>query len=85
MLGISYTHRGMLGEGLFSQNVDWGYALSESLLDGRASRDINLQCYFLVLQVSIFLYFGRINDGFDRPDERCRGYSLYVRLAFGFV
>ena len=36
-------------------------------------------------QVSIFSYFGILNDGFDHPHERCRGYSLYVRPAFGLV
>ena len=43
MLGISSTRRGLLCEGLFSQNVDGRYALFESLLDDRASSDTNLQ------------------------------------------
>ena len=82
MLGISYTYRGLLCEGLSSQNVDRGYALFESLPYDIASRDTNLQFSFLVPEVSIFCYFGILNDGFDRPHERCRGYSLYVRLPF---
>ena len=85
MLGISYTCCGMLCEGLPSQNVDGGYDLLESLPDDRASCDTNLQFSFVVLQVSIFFYFGTLNDGFDRPHERCRGYSVYARLAFGLV
>ena len=82
MLGISYTRRGLLCEGLSSKNVDRGYAMCESLLDDRASHDANLQFSFVVPQVSICFYFGILNDGFDPPHERCQGYSLYVRLAF---
>ena len=85
MLGIFYTRRGMLCEGLSSQNVDGGYVLCESLQDGRASCDTNLQLSFVVPQVSIFFYFGILNDGFDHPHERCRGYIIYVRLAFVLV
>ena len=85
MLGISYTHRGLLCEGLYSQNFDGGCALFEFLLDDRASRDTNLQFSSVVPRVIIFFYFGILNDGFDRPHERCRGYSLCVRLAFVVV
>ena len=85
MLGISYTRHGLLCEGLSSQNVDGGCALFESLLDDRASRDTNIQFSFVVPQVRIFYYFVILHHGFDRPHERCQGYSLYVRLAFGLV
>ena len=85
MLGTSYIRRGLLCEGLSSQNIDGGYALFESLLDDIASCDTNLQFSFLVPQVSIFFYFGILNDGFDHLHEMCQGYSLYVRLAFGLV
>ena len=85
MLGISYTRRGLLCEGLSSQNIYEVYALSESLLDDRAYCDTNLQFSFVVLWVSIFLYFGILNDGFDCPHERCQGYSIYGRLAFVLV
>ena len=71
MLGISYTRRGLLCEGLSSQNFDGGYAMFDSLPDDRASRDTNIQFSFVVPQVSIFCYFGILNDGFDRPHERC--------------
>ena len=81
-LDISYTLRGLLCEGLSSKNVDGGYALFESLPDDRSSRDTNLQFSFVVPQVSMFCYFGILNDGFDRSDKRCRGYSPYVRLDF---
>ena len=85
MLGISYTRRGLLCEGLSSQNVEGEYALCESLQDDRASRDTNLQFSFMVLWVSISFYFGILNDDFCRPQERCRGYSLCVRLDFVVV
>ena len=85
MLGISYIRLGMLCEVLSSKNVDIGYDLFEYLWDDRASRDTNLQFSFIVPQVSIFFYFGILNDGFDRPHERYQGYSLYVRLSFGLV
>ena len=85
MLGISYTRRGMLCEGLSSKNVDRGYALFESFPDDRASRDTNLQFSFVVPQVIILCYFGIPNNGFDRPHKRCLEYSIYVRLAFGLV
>ena len=39
----------------------------------------------VVTQVSIFCYFGILDDGLYRPHERCRGYSLYVRLVFVVV
>ena len=55
------------------------------LQDGRASRSTSLQFSFVLLQVRIFFYFGILNDGFYRPHKRCRGNSLYVRLAFGLV
>ena len=82
MLGIYYTRRGLLCEGLYSQNVDGGCALLEFLLYDRVSNDTNLQFSSVVPQVSIFCYFGILNDGFDRSHERCIGYSLCVRLAF---
>ena len=82
MLGISYTRRGLLCEGIYSQNVDGGCAMFESLLDDSASSDTNLHFSSVVPQVSIFFYFVILNDNFDRPRERCRGYSLYVRLGF---
>ena len=85
MLGISYTRRGMLYEGFYSKNVDRGCALFEFLLVDRASHDINLQFSSVVPQERIFCYFGILNDGFDCPHERCRGYSLCVRLAFVLV
>ena len=85
MLGTSYTRRGLLCEGLSSQNVDRGCALLEFLLDDRASHDTNLQFYSVVPQVSIFCYFGILNDGFYCPNESCRGYSLCVRLGFVVV
>ena len=85
MLGISYTHRGLFCKGLSSQNVDRGCVLFEFLLDGRASHYTNLQFSSIVPEVSIFCYFGILNDGFDCPHERCRGYSLCVRLAFVVV
>ena len=65
MLGIFYTRRGLFCKGLSSQNVDGGYALIEYHPDDRASRDTNLQFSFVVPQVSIFFYFGILNDGFD--------------------
>ena len=85
MLGISYTLRGLLCESLFSQNVDGGSDLLESLLDDRAYLDTNLQFSSVVPKVSIFCYFGILNDGFDCTHERCQGYSIYVRLAFVVV
>ena len=85
MLGIYYTPRGLLCEGLSSKNVEGGYALFESLLDDRSSRDTDIKLSFVVPQVSIFCYFGILNDGFDLPHKRCQGYSLYVRLDFGLV
>ena len=83
-LVTSYTRYGLLCKGLSSKNVDGEYALCESLKDDRASCDTNLQFYFVVLWVSIFCYFGILNDGFDRPHERYRGYSIYVRLTICF-
>ena len=83
MLGISYTHRGLLCEGLSSKNVDVGCALFEFLLDYIASDDTNLQFSSVVPDVRFF--FGILNDGFDRPHGRCRGYSLCVRLTFVVV
>ena len=85
VLGISYTRRGLLCEGLSSQNFDRGCALFEFLLDDRAFHDTNLQFSSVVPQVNIFSYFGILNDGFDRPHKRCRGYSPCVRLAFVVV
>ena len=82
MLGTSYTRHGLLCEGLSSQSVEGGCALFESPLDDRASHDTNLQFSSVVPQVSIFCYFGILDDGLFRPNERCRGYSLYVRLYF---
>ena len=82
MLGTSYTCRGLLCKGLSSQNVDGWCALFELVLDDRSSNDTNLQFSSVVLQVSISCYFGILNDGFDCPHERCRGYSLCVRLVF---
>ena len=82
MLVISYTHRGLLCEGLSSKSFDGGCALFEFLLGDRASHDTNLQFSSVVPKLSIFFYFGILNDVFDRPHGRCRGYSLYVRLAF---
>ena len=85
MLGTSYTRRGLLFEGLSSQNFDGGCALFESLLDDRASHDNNLQFSSVVPQVSIFCYFGILDDGLCLPHERCRGHSLCVRLDFVVV
>ena len=82
MLGISYTRRGLLCEGLSSQNVDGRCDLFEFILDDRASHDTNLQFSSVVPQVSIFCYFGILDDGLYRPHKRCRGYILCVRLAF---
>ena len=84
-LDTSCTRRGLLLEDLSGQNVYGWYALFESLPDYRSSRDNNLQFSSVVPQVSIFFYFGILNDGFYCPHERCRGYSLYVRLDFGLV
>ena len=53
------------------KNVDGGYALFKSFPDDRASRDTNIKFSFVVPQVSIFCYFGILNDGFDRRHERC--------------
>ena len=53
------------------RDVDGGCALFEFLLDDRASHDTNLKFSSVVPQVSIFRYFGKLNDGFDRPHERC--------------
>ena len=85
MLGISYTRRGLLLEDLSGQNIYGWYALFESLPDYRSYRDNNLQFSSVVPQVSIFFYFGILNDGFDLPKESCRGYSIYVRLTVGLV
>ena len=82
MLGTSYTRRGLLCKGLSSQNIDGGYVLFESLLDDIAYHDTNLQFSSVVPQVSIFCYFDILDDGLCRPHERCRGYSLCVRLDF---
>ena len=82
MLGTSYTRCGLFCEGLFSRDVDREYVLCESLQDERAYRDTNLQFSFVLLWVIIYFYFGILNDGFGRPHESCRGYSLYVRIAF---
>ena len=67
MLVISYTCRGLLCEGLSSQNVDGGCALFEFRLDDRAYHDTNLQFSSVVTQVNIFCYFGILNDGYDFP------------------
>ena len=85
MLGISYTLHGLLCEGLSSQNVDGGCALFESLLDDRSSHDTNLQFSFVGPGVSIFCYFGIINNSFDRPHKRGQGYIIYVILDFVVV
>ena len=85
MLGTSYTHRGLLCGGLSSQSVDGECALFESPLDDRASHDTNLQFSSVVPEVNIFCYSGILDYGLCRPHEKCRGYSLYVRLAFGLV
>ena len=84
-LGTSYTSRGIFCEGSSYQNVSGGCALLGSPLDDRASHDTNLQFSSVVPQVSIFCYFGILDDGLCRPHERCRGYSLCVRLAFVVV
>ena len=73
MLGISYTRRGLLCEGLSIQNIDEGYVMFESLLDDRASCDTNLLFYFVVPQVSIFCYFGILNDGLIAPTKGVEG------------
>ena len=52
-LGISYTRRVLLCEGLSSHNVDKGCAIFKSIVYDRASRDTNLQFSFVVQQVSI--------------------------------
>ena len=70
-LDTSCTRRGLLYEGLSSQSVDGGCVLFGSLLDDRASHDTNLQFSSVVPQVSIFCYFGILNDGFYCPHERC--------------
>ena len=85
MLGTSYTRRGLLCDGLSSQNVDRGCDLFEFILDDRASHDTNIKFPSVVPQVSIFFYFGILDDGLYRPHERCRGYSLCVRLDFVVV
>ena len=85
MLGTSYKRRGLFCEGLSSQNVDGGCALFGSPLDDRASHDTNLQFSSVLPQVSIFCYFGILDDGLCRPHKRCPGYSLCVRLAFVVV
>ena len=82
MLINSYTSYGLLCEGLSSQNFDGEYAMCQSLQDDIASHDSNLQFSFVVPWVSISCYFGILNDGFDRPHERCQGYSLDVRPDF---
>ena len=82
MLGISYTRRGLLWEGLYSQNVDGGCDMLEFLLDYRAFHDTKINFTSVVSQVSIFFYFGILDDGIYCPHERCWGYSLYERLAF---
>ena len=85
MLGIYYTRCGLLCEGLSSQNVDGGYGLCKSLPDDRAYCGTNIQFCFVVTQVSMSCYFGILNDSFGRPHERCRGYSLFMRLVFAIV
>ena len=82
MLGTSYTPRGLLCEGLSSQNVDGGCALFEFILDDRAYHDTNLQFSSVVPQVSIFCYFGILYYGLCCPQTKCRGYSICLRLAF---
>ena len=81
-LDTSCTRRGLLCEGLSSQSVDRGCALFKSPLDDRASHDTNLQFSSVVPQVSIFCYFGILDDVLYLPQEKCRGYSLCVRLIF---
>ena len=66
MLGIYYTRRGLLSKELSSKNVDGGYSLFDSIPDDRAYHDTYLQFSFVVPQVSIFFYFGILNNGFDR-------------------
>ena len=78
MLGTSYTVYGLFYKGLYIRNVDGEYAICESLHVDRSSRDTNLQFSFVVPWVSMSCYFGILNDGFGRPHESCRGYSLYV-------
>ena len=73
ILGISYTRRGLLCEGLYSQNVDGGYALLEFLQDDRESCETNLHFSFVVPQVSIFCYFGILNDISDPPTKGGEG------------
>ena len=85
MLGTSYARRGLLCQGLSSKNVDGGCALLEFILDDRASNDTNIKFSSVVPQVSIFFYFRILYDGIYRPHERCRGYSICVRLAFVVV
>ena len=82
MLDISYKRRGLLYKGLSSQNADGGCALFGFLLYDRASHDTNLQFSSVVPEVNIFCYSGILDDGLYRPHERCRGYSLCVRLVF---
>ena len=84
-LDTSYTRRGLLCKVLSSQSVDGGCVLSGSPLDDRASHDTNLLFSSGVPQVSIFCYLGILDDGLYRPHERCRGYSLCVRLDFVVV
>ena len=81
-LDTSCTRRGLLCEGLSSQNVDEGCVMFGSPLDDRASRDTILQFSSVVPEVNIFCFSGILDDGLCRPHEKCRGYSLYVRLVF---
>ena len=69
MLGTYYTRCGLLCEGLSSRNVDGYYVLCDSLLDYRASHDTNLKFSFVVPWVSMFCYFGILNDGVGPPTK----------------
>ena len=63
MLDTSYTCRGLLCKGLSSQSVDGVCVLFGSPLDDRASHDTNLQFSSVVPEVSIFCYFGILDNG----------------------
>ena len=84
-LDTSYTRLGLLYEDLSIQSVDGGCVMFGSPLDDRSSHDTNLQFSSVMPQVSIFCYFGILDDGLCRPHKRCRGYSICVRLAFVVV
>ena len=80
-LDTSFTRRELLCEGLSSQSVDGGCVLFGSPLDDRTSQDTIIQFSSVVPEVNIFCYSGILDDGLCLPHEKCRGYSLYVRLV----